>query len=153
METNAWRVVFDTNVFISAALIKSMTSPTRELVDRWQGGEFILLTCEALVSELIEVLRARRIYPGEISAIVAGLKLLAEWVPVPVEMVQPVLSDPDDNVVLACAVLGQAHYLVTYDPHFDVLGGEYLGVKILKALPFLWRVRGDRPPADQGSTS
>lgn len=29
------------------------------------------------------------------------------------------------------------YYLVTYDPHFDSLQGEYRGVKIVKAIPFL----------------
>ncbi len=151
METDAWRVVFDTNVFISAALSKNLTSPTRELMDRWQSGEFLLLTCEALASELIGALRVRGIQAAEIAAIIAGLKHLAEWVEVPPEMVLPVLNDHDDDVVLACAVLGRAAYLVTYDPHFDMLGGDYLGVRILKALPFLWHLRGDRPPGKSGA--
>ena len=34
--TEPYRVVFDTNVFISAALSKSLTSPTRELLARWE---------------------------------------------------------------------------------------------------------------------
>jgi uncharacterized protein len=61
-----------------------------------------------------------------------------------VERVVP--ADPDDDVMLACAVVGKADYLVTYDPHFDVVGGEHRGVKITRALPFLWAVRGDQPP-------
>lgn len=71
---------------------------------------------------------------------------VAEWIVVPPEAVLPLLSDPDDNLVLACAVVGQADYLVTYDPHFNTLGGAYQGVKIVKALTFLWAVRGDQPP-------
>ena len=67
---------------------------------------------------------------------------LAEWVDVPTEAVPRVVqADPDDDVILACAILGRADYLVTYDPHFDS-PGEYQGVKIAKALPFLWTLRG-----------
>lgn len=42
-----------------------------------------------------------------------------------------------DDVIVACAVQGKAQYIVTYDPHFDSLGGEYQGIKIVKAIPFL----------------
>lgn len=138
-----WRVVLDTNVFISAALSKSLTSPTREIFDRWERGEFTLLICDALNDELIEKLLERRVQPAEITRLAALLLKLAEWVAVPGDAVVHILPDPDDDSVLACAVLGQADYLVTYDPHFDVLGGLWRGVKIVKALPFLWTLRED----------
>ncbi len=51
------------------------------------------------------------------------------------------------DVILACAVIGRADYLVSYDPHFAVLGDNHRGIKITKALPFLWAGRGDVPPA------
>lgn len=140
------RVVLDTNVFVSAALSRSLTSPTRELLERWERGEFVVLMCDALNDELIAKLLERGVDPAEIARLSAALLRLAEWVDVPVEGVTPVLFDPDDDVVLACAVLGRADYLVTYDPHFDALGGEYEKVRIVKALPFLWAVRGDQPP-------
>ncbi len=54
--------------------------------------------------------------------------------------------DPDDDAILACAVKGQANYLVSYDPHLGLVGETYQGIKITKALPFLWVVRGDTPP-------
>jgi predicted nucleic acid-binding protein len=57
-----------------------------------------------------------------------------------------VAADPDDDQILACAVVGEANHLVTYDPHFDLLQGVYGSIKITKALPFLWSVRGDQPP-------
>ena len=41
---------------------------------------------------------------------------------------------------------GGATHLVTYDPHFEVLGGEYEGIKILDGLHFLYVVRGDIKP-------
>ena len=56
------------------------------------------------------------------------------------------LADPDDDQILACAVAGEADFLVTYDPHFDPLHGVYGDIKITKVLPFLWAVRGDQPP-------
>jgi putative PIN family toxin of toxin-antitoxin system len=145
--TNRRRAVFDTNVFVSAALSKSLTSPTRELLARWEQDEFTLLTCEPLAAELIEKLLDHQIEPDLIARLVASLRLLAEWVTVPASSIIPMLVDPDDDIVLACATLGKADFIVTYDPHFDLLGGRYGDIKIVKALPFLWQVRGDQPPS------
>ena len=41
--TERLRAVLDTNVFVSAFLSRNPTSPTREIVQRWQAGEFVLL--------------------------------------------------------------------------------------------------------------
>ena len=151
--TDHYRAVFDTNVFVSAALSKSLTSPTRELLERWEQDEFTLLTCEALVAELIEKLFKHRIQPDAIAKLIATLALLAEWVTVPAASVSPILADPDDDIVLACAVVGRANFIVTYDPHFDMLGSVYCDVQIVKALPFLWKVRGDQPPDESDAPS
>jgi predicted nucleic acid-binding protein len=62
-------------------------------------------------------------------------------VDVPLEKIENLLPDPDDNVIVACAVEGKADYLVTYDPHVDPLSGEYQGIRILKAIPFLEALR------------
>jgi putative PIN family toxin of toxin-antitoxin system len=135
--------VLDTNIFVSAALSKNPSSPTREALDRWKRGEFVLLICTALAEEIAEKLLDRSVDPDKINALVQSLVRLAEWVEVPPEKIETLLSDPDDNVIVACAVEGQANYLVTYDPHFDSLQGEYRGVKIVKAIPFLEVLRGN----------
>ncbi|MCC6569383.1 MAG: PIN domain-containing protein, partial [Anaerolineales bacterium] len=72
-----------------------------------------------------------------------ALAQAAEWVIVPNEKIENLLSDPDDNIIVACALEGKANYLVTYDPHFNSLNGEYKGIKILKAIPFLEVLRKD----------
>jgi putative PIN family toxin of toxin-antitoxin system len=135
--TKSVRAVLDTNVFISAALSKNSSSPTREVVERWKRGEFVLLICTPLAEEIVEKLLDHSIGENAINIMVDTLAQLAEWVEVPPEQIESLLSDPDDNVIVACAVEGAANYLVTYDLHFDSLNGEYHGVKILKAIPFL----------------
>lgn len=139
--------VFDTNVFVSAFLSRSPTSPTKELIDRWLAGEFSLLICDAIIDEIIEKLIAYQIDRETIETFVALLDSLAQWVDVPEEAIERLLpGDSDDDVVIACAVIGDADFLVTYYPHFAPLGDVYKGVRITKALPFLWAVRGDQPP-------
>ncbi len=135
------RAVFDTNVFVAASLSKNANSPTRELLERWKRNEFTLLVCNQIAKELIEILTERGLTAEEIVDQISALARSAEWVIVPEEKIEDLLSDPDDNVVVACAVEGAANYLVTYDPHFDSLGSEYRGIKIVKAIPFLEALR------------
>jgi uncharacterized protein len=120
--TDHLRAVFDMNVFVSALLSRNPTSPTRELMEHQVNS-----------SDIVELTML--------------IDRLAEWIDVPPEAVARVVpADPDDDVILACAIVGKADYLVTYDPHFDRVGGEHRGVKITRTLPFLWAVRGDQLP-------
>jgi putative PIN family toxin of toxin-antitoxin system len=130
--TDRLRAVFDTNVFVSAFLSHSPTSPTQELIRRWQADEFTLLISAAIATELAEKLLEHNVASDEIAEFLALLEQLAEWVEVLPEQVEPVISsDPDDDAVLACAVVGHADYLISYDPHVESLG-EYRGIKIVK---------------------
>lgn len=142
--TERLRAVFDTNIFVSAFLSRNPSSPTQELIRRWQEGELTLLVSEALVDEVTEKLLERRISEDRITELLALLGRLAEWVEVPAESVRAVVrEDPEDDPILACAVVGQADYLVTYDAHFDSLGGTFEGIRITKAIPFLRELRGE----------
>ncbi len=148
MATKRLRAVLDTNVFVSAFLSRNPTSPTQELIRRWQDGGYTLLVSDALLDEITEKLAEYGIDQESIMEFLALVERLAEWVAVSPEVVlATIAADPDDDLVLACAVAGKADYLVSYDPHFEPLGGEYKGIKITKALPFLWAVRGDVPPS------
>ena len=131
------RAVLDTNVFVSAALSKNPSSPTREVLDRWKRGEFVLLICTPLAEEIAEKLMDHSVDAEKVDVLVETLASWAEWIEVPPTKIEALLSDPDDNVIVACAVEGGANYLVTYDPHFVSLQGDYRGVKIVKAIPFL----------------
>jgi uncharacterized protein len=138
------RVVLDTNVFVSAFLSRNPSSPTQEVLQHWYLGEFVLLVSDALLDEIGEKLLASRISSDRVTEFLALLGRLAEWVAVPAEAIRPVvLSDPDDDAVIACAVVGKADYLITYDTDFEMLKGNYKGIKITKAVPFLLELRGE----------
>jgi putative PIN family toxin of toxin-antitoxin system len=145
--TERLRAVFDTNVFISAFLSKNPRSPAQELIERWKLDEFILIFCQALLDEVIEKMNDRRIAQSEVRKFIALVERMAKMIIISTKETPNIIpADPDDNIIIACAIIARADYLVTHDRHFDVLGGEYGGVKIVKALPFLWAVRGDQPP-------
>jgi len=81
--TERLRAVLDTNVFLSAFLSRSPSSPTREILQRWQAGEFVLLVSDALVDELAEKLLENEIHPVRVTEFLTLLAGLAEWVSVP----------------------------------------------------------------------
>jgi len=146
-ERQRLRAVFDTNIFVAAHLSKNPQSPARELLRRWRQREFELLYSDDLLVEIDEKFSVRGISDEHKDSLLVELRDLATYVEVkPSDVESVIVADPDDDFILACAVIGQADYLVSYDTHFDVLEGEYRGVKIADALSFLWAVRGDRPP-------
>jgi len=141
------RAVLDTNVPVAAHLSRNAHSPTIELLDRWRHGEFIQLYSDDTLLELVEKLQVRKVSQDAIARYVADLLLLGEFVMVRPEQIPNVIqADPDDNAILACAFLGRASHIVTYDPHFHFLGGSYQGIPILDGLHFLYVVRGDLAP-------
>lgn len=138
------RAVLDANIYVAAYLSKNPRSPNRELLQRWRAHEFVLLVSRAILEEIVEKLDTLGVDPRLTVELIAHIMADAEYINVTVEDVQKVIiGDPDDDHVLACAVVGGADYLVTYDPHFDCLEGRYQGVQVLDGLHFLYVVRGD----------
>lgn len=140
------RAVLDTNVVVAAHLSKSARSPTRELLRRWRQGEFVVLYSDDVLVELREKLADKGVDAQSADEYIIDLLFLGERVEVTDQDFKPVVAaDPDDDLILACAVRGRADYLVTYDPHLLALGNEYAGVRICDGLHFLYVVRGDVP--------
>ncbi|MBC8264289.1 MAG: putative toxin-antitoxin system toxin component, PIN family [Anaerolineales bacterium] len=138
------RAVLDTNVYVAAYLSRNPRSPNKELFWRWRDSQFVLLVSKAILEEVVEKFGELDIDQQLTLELVSHILADAEYVQVSEGDVQPIiLADPDDDHVLACAVVGRADCLVTYDPHFDCLGGEYQSLKILDGLHFLYVVRGD----------
>ncbi len=138
------RAVLDANVYVAAYLSRNPRSPNKELFQRWRDSQFLLLVSKDTLQEVVEKFGELGIDQQLTLELVAHILADAVYVHVSEEEVQPVIfADPDDDYILACAVVGKADYLVTYDPHFDCLGGEYRGFKIVDGLHFLYIVRGD----------
>lgn len=142
------RAVFDSNVYVAAYLSKNPRSPNKELFRRWRAREFTLLVSRAILEEVIEKFDQRGIDQALTVELVSFMLADAEYVVTSDEELPAlIVDDPDDDLILACAIAGNANYLVTYDPHFDCLGGEFQGIRILDGLHFLYVVRGDTKPA------
>ncbi len=136
------RAVLDTNIIVAAHLSRNTRSPTKEILQRWQRREFNLLYSDDLRAEVAEKLVEKGVAPDVVELFLTAQAASGTRIEVPPAAVTPVIpADPDDDLVIACAVVGQATHLVTYDPHFAVLGGKHQGVQIVDALAFLTVLR------------
>jgi len=129
-------VVIDTSTLVSFALTAG--DITRQIVAAWRADEFAVLTTPATRAEL-----RRALEKPQIRARSTGpLRWLAEDIDhfsihVPGDLsLAGVSRDPKDDMFLACAVEGNAAYLVSSDRDLLVLR-RYEGVCILNPGEFL----------------
>lgn len=109
--------MIDTNVWVSA-LINPAGAPA-SVVEAWRRSRLRLVTSPPLVAEVFDVLgriRIRRrsgLAPDDV-ATVLRVMVAASDVVLPVGELR-VCRDPDDDILIETAVIGQADLLVTRD--------------------------------------
>ncbi len=143
------RIVLDTNVVVSAALI--LTSPPALVVRAWREGRVEVLSSPTTLDELRGVFArpqiARRLLmsPEEQRAFVEEFVRSTTLV-VPDLTVTAITADPSDNMFLELAVAGRADYIVSGDAHLTSLD-SYEGIPILTPARFLSVLALEQPPA------
>lgn len=127
------KVVFDTNIYISAFVIPGGNAEKAYL--HAIEGDFELCTSVAILTELARKLDekfgwGKREIAQLITSIsnVATVLKTAPWL--------KVLSDDPDNRILECALKAEANFLVTGDKHLLKLR-SYENCKIIKLSAFL----------------
>lgn len=131
------RVVIDTNIIISYTMSRGST--LTRLMDYWFLSEaFVYVTSPTLIAELENVLhrpRLQRHFKIDVQSLLSTIK--AEAVQTPGTLTIPrVCRDPNDDMFLACAIEGQADYIVTGDKDLLVLK-EYQGIQIVAVESFV----------------
>lgn len=127
------RVVLDTNILISALIVKG--TPPDRLYQAWLLGDIELVTSDAQIDELTNVLARpklrRRVNPAEAAQMVVAIRQRATVLEdVPIVSRSP---DPKDDMILATAVVGGADVVVSGDLQ-DVLAlGDVEGIPIRSA--------------------
>jgi len=127
------RVVFDTNVLISALIFPGGNG--EQALERIVEERDRLLLSRAIVGELLEVLARKftrdREELARVAVFVAGVA----------EMIEPqthirVLADEPDNRILECAAAGDAALIVTGDKRMLALA-RYEGTAIVSLRSYL----------------
>lgn len=127
------RVVFDTNIFISAFMFPG--GRAEAALAKVVEGDVQLFVSKALIHEVLDVLSRKfdrdaeelarvAVYMSELGKVVQSKRKLA------------VLRDEPDNWILECGVAGRADVIVTGDQAMLALG-EYKGVRIVTLKDFL----------------
>lgn len=128
------RVVFDTNVFISAILWKGNC---RVCLEKARNGEFLLLTSSSILLELAQKLHDKFSWSDEgIRNVIGGIGEFCTVVS-PDEAVSIVEKDPSDNKIFECAVSGNAQYIVSGDKRHVLPIKRFRGIRILSPKEFL----------------
>ncbi|PIQ95153.1 MAG: putative toxin-antitoxin system toxin component, PIN family [Nitrospirae bacterium CG_4_10_14_0_8_um_filter_41_23] len=129
------KVLFDTNVLISAFLTDGLCS---KLVLRANKGEFELYTCPIILNEFEEKLRTQfSLTKAEIKEALTLIKEISLTVN-PIESnveVKGVCRDKDDDMVLTCALTAKVDFLVTGDRDLLIIG-VYQGINIISPRAF-----------------
>ncbi|MEW5747136.1 MAG: putative toxin-antitoxin system toxin component, PIN family [Nitrospirota bacterium] len=105
--------VFDTNVLIAAIITEGICS---KLLHRARAGEFTLVSCPFIVTELRRILSKKFRLPHE--EVASALDPINEAISQIIEhnlKITNICRDADDDNIIACALAVKADYLVTGD--------------------------------------
>ena len=136
------KLVLDTNVLVSALLTKG--TPPDQLYQAWKARRFALAISTWQINELRRVLSYEKLRPYlngfEASILLENIDATAQIVEVTAPRTES--PDPDDNWILASAVLSQADLLVTGDKNDLLQLKQVEGIKIVNARTALEAVLG-----------
>ncbi len=110
------KVVFDTNVYIQAALNPLGGAAAWLKVTRQEYRSFDLYISEPIVVEIETKLTEPKFSfsPAAIDSFLETISIATTMVS-PTEKLQVVVSDPDDDMLFECAVAADAQLIVTAD--------------------------------------
>lgn len=109
------RVVLDTSSLVSYVLTRG--DIMRRVIAHWRTNRYVLLSSPQTRAELAAVLarpQIRRLATAPLDDLARGIERYTWLVPGALNL-SGACRDPKDDKFLACAVEGQAHYLVSSD--------------------------------------
>ena len=126
---NSLMLVLDTNVFMSAIFFARLP---HKILEAWHGGRVQLVISKEILCEYSEVAhRLHKEFPAiDITAWLDFIGENATMVEAP-PLPEPVCSDPDDDMFLACAKAARASVVCSGDKALLATSG-YCGIEVLK---------------------
>jgi putative PIN family toxin of toxin-antitoxin system len=143
------RVTLDTNV-LASGVVTSAQTVNGQVIQAWRDNKYTLVLSEAILTEFSRTLTqpyfSARLTAAQIEATLNLFRTEATIVPIIVS-VSGVATHPEDDPIIATALSGKAHYLVTRDEKLQKKVPEYKGVSIISPPVFLQRLREDAKKA------
>ena len=128
------RVVFDTNIYVSAILFGGAP---RLCLEAARNGECELVSSSAILLELARVLREKfRWSEQDIAEVIVGLGKFTTIAKAD-EKFTVIKDDPSDNKVVEAAVEAKANFIVSGDKQHILPLKKFQGITIFTAAEFL----------------
>ena len=134
------KVVFDTNVVASASFWRGKPF---DCLAAWAQGRCEAAVTPAMLAEYQETIEELRLaYPDRKP--VEWAEVLAESAVLvfPTDRATGATPDPDDEMILECALAAEADYIVTGDKKHLLALREFQGIRIVSPADFLRLVAG-----------
>ena len=133
----AVRAVYDTTILVSG--IVALNDPIAFLINGVVSGQVELIISPYILEELRRTLTGKQYFRDRITAVeresyLSRLEAVATLI-TPHREISGIVTDPNDDPIIALATSAQVQYLVTGDKSVLAVG-EYEGVKILSAREF-----------------
>src|SRR3989304_552074 len=124
------KVVFDTNIYISAILFGG--NP-RQILELARKKEIKLFVSKSILLEIALKLRVKFDWEEyEIQEVIKGMSNFAKVVP-PKKKIKLIKDDKDDNAILECALEGEVEMIITGDKKHILPLGKFKDIFILSA--------------------
>lgn len=144
MKISKGRVVLDTNIVLAYTTTKSEDSPNKEIIHRWEKGQFNVLWSRDVLNEYINKMKFFGISEKVIIEIISHFIQFGEAVEIKFYHYEVYPEDAKDICFVLCALNGYGSHIITYDFHLLDLADEYMwkfSITILKPVPFLQELR------------
>ncbi len=130
------RVLCDTNILVSAFIAGG---PPSRVIECAIDGRIELVLANSVLDELERVLTVKLGFEPHRAHEIRTLlvELAGGHAPAPAATPASITGDPDDDVILACAVAEGVDALVSGDRRHLLPVGEYRGVRIITAQALL----------------
>lgn len=129
-----FRVVLDTNIFVSAL---NFSGNPRQILNLARKGSIVLITSPYILEETYHVLIEKFGWSySEANDAVAKLKSISEIVN-PIESIDIIKEKDSDNRIIECAICGKANYIITGDTKHILPLRIFQGIRILTPTQFL----------------
>lgn len=132
------KVVFDTNVVASASFWRGAPF---DCLAAWAQGRCEVFVSPALLAEYHEIIEELTLeYPARTVVEWANALTESATLVFPMEQVKGVTIDPDDEMILECALAAEADYIVSGDKKHLLSLKEFRGIPIVSPADFLRRL-------------
>lgn len=139
MKKSMIRVVLDTNIIVSATILRKGHSA--QVLDLWREEKIELAVSLPILEEMRKVLKRARIIKQQsmaqqdVKALIEGFRESGVLTSGRLDL-EVVREDPEDDKFIICAVEARADYIVSGDTHLLKLR-EYQGIRIVPPREFL----------------